>query len=177
MQYTFGSGSVVETTALSWNMWYPLPFPPHNTQYNDEFGLHVHLEPTDASSVASAFADAATALADMTGFGEAFTGLANIAAQALIAFVENADGSLDVWFSTHGFQVGTAEAFDPTVLLPGAWAAVMSALQMIAGETDGVHAVTLTVAQAQQQAAIQLPGGSGPASKLVSATPVGGVEQ
>lgn len=145
MQVNFGSGSSVATMALSWDMWYPLPLPPHNTAYHNEFGLHVHLRPADARNVAGAFSAAATALASMTGLGAVFDGLVNIAAQAAISFAENPDGSMDIRFSTHGFQVGNAGAFDPTVVLPGLWAAVMSGLQAAAHPLGAVDHVTLTV--------------------------------
>ncbi|MBV9822225.1 MAG: hypothetical protein JO144_08275 [Actinobacteria bacterium] len=176
MQHPFGSGSTVETTSLSWNMWYPLPFPPHNTTYRNEFGLHVHLSRADAANVANAFSAGAATLAALTGFGQVFTGLVSIAAQAAVSFVENGDGSMDLYFSTHGFQVGNAGAFDPTVVLPGLWAAVMGGLHQLAGNTRGVDPHTLAATpkpagtmhvDATAEEAAPLPPG-----ELVSVTPI-----
>jgi len=180
VQVNFGSGSSVATVALSWNMWYPLPLPPHNTTYHNEFGLHVHLVPADARNLAGAFSAAATALASLTGFGAVFDGLVNIVAQAAISFVENSDGSMDIQFSTHGFQVGNAGAFDPTVVLPGLWAAVMSGLQAAAHPLGAVDHITLTA----KLAPVEHPHSDGPAAgllagaepsqagELISATPI-----
>jgi len=66
VQVSFGTGSYLATEAESWTMWYPLPLP-HSQDFTDEPGVHIHLEPTDATDVVQAIGYAATAVGALSG--------------------------------------------------------------------------------------------------------------
>jgi hypothetical protein len=134
VQVSFGTGSYLETEAESWTMWYPLPVP-HAQNFTDEPGVHIHLEPTDASDVVQAIGYAVTAVGALSGPIDAVIGaFSGVVGILLARTLENSDGSMDIRFSQHGFQVGDVlPAGDPNVWIDGAWAPVAAALTSLGG--------------------------------------------
>jgi hypothetical protein len=103
--------------------------------------VHVHLSPQDTGQVNGALMTGAQAIA--TALGGTLNALAAVVVEIAEHLVENGDGSLDIWFSEHGFQCGNAPAADPTVWINGAWGPVASALRALAG--FGVEMAPLAV--------------------------------
>ena len=123
------NGSWAEAQRLSWNMWYP--WPPFNQTYSNEPGVHIHLVAGDAGVIGSVLNSAVGAVAAIPGLGTVFAAFTGVLGQIVSHLASNADGSMDIYMSAHGFQVGNVPAADPNVWIDGAWAPVAAALNAL----------------------------------------------
>lgn len=129
-----GSGSWVQAQRFSWSMWYP--WPPFHQDYTNEPGVHLHFAQADirgvVTSIEQVLGSAVAAMAAALGpVGPVFSAFAAIVGVIAAHLAINNDGSVDIYMSAHGFDVGNLPAADPNVWLDGAWAPVAGALNAL----------------------------------------------
>lgn len=144
----FGRGSRVRVVRLSWDMWYPWT-PPYQ-RFEKEPGVHVRLSAADAVSAADAII--AGAMSTGPGFGPVFIAFRRVLGEAALHFDPNADGSVDIYMSAHGFQSGTGLASDPGVLFGPLWKAMAEAFEALDGPAPAARVLPRNTVSGKLQA-------------------------
>jgi hypothetical protein len=144
MNIPFLNGSSISPQIISWDMWYP--WPPFYAHYNNEHGLWIHIGAADTNNLNSALMAGAAAVGGLFGLSDVLTALAGVIINMLDHIIENKDGSLDIYFSQHGFQCDNAPAGDPNVWISGLWTPVSNALIAAFGSATAAITPSIQVA-------------------------------